>query len=235
MAKEKNLYDALGADPKDSRAKLKKKFYAIVKATHPDYNGGKSDPEKELTYREACIAWAVLGDDEKRKRYDETGQFGDSKFEIRHDALELASSCLKDAIINANTMMLSRTNVISGARQSLQRHVRREADTVETESAKVEFLNSIKHRAQVELPPNYKGPEPPNLISEIIRQMIEEAEGKVKTSKRRLEVLDLAMEVLETQRWKVDLYDNPFNPENPKFIGMSPREITFRPGKGIQY
>ena len=60
----KDLYDVLGVDKNASKDDIKKSFRQKAKKTHPDA-GGNAEEFKELTN-----AYAILIDDNKRKRYD---------------------------------------------------------------------------------------------------------------------------------------------------------------------
>lgn len=64
-----NLYEVLGVGKTSRRSTIKKAYYALAKRHHPDIGG---DPEK---FREAHVAYSVLRDTAKRKRYDETGAY----------------------------------------------------------------------------------------------------------------------------------------------------------------
>lgn len=67
-AADKSHYDVLGVLPSVSKADLKKKFYTLSRETHPDMN--KNDPTASDRFSEISEAYAVLGNDEKRRRYD---------------------------------------------------------------------------------------------------------------------------------------------------------------------
>ncbi|MCB9763150.1 MAG: DnaJ domain-containing protein [Alphaproteobacteria bacterium] len=67
----RNLYDVLGV-PKDAdQATIRKTFKKLARELHPDRN---PEPEAEQRFKEVSAAYSVLGDDEKRKLYDEFGE-----------------------------------------------------------------------------------------------------------------------------------------------------------------
>lgn len=66
---EPNFYKILGIKEDATDDEIKKAYRKIAKKYHPDSNPG--DKEAEKKFKEAAEAYAVLGDIEKRKAYDE--------------------------------------------------------------------------------------------------------------------------------------------------------------------
>lgn len=63
-----DLYAILGVEKTATKAEIKKAFRRKMKDAHPDREDGDHDLAVKLNR-----AWDILGDDVKRKRYDETG------------------------------------------------------------------------------------------------------------------------------------------------------------------
>ncbi len=76
MAEKRDYYEVLGVDKGASESEIKKAYRQLAKKYHPDMNPG--DKEAEQKFKEASEAYAVLGDEEKRKQYD---QFGHAAFD----------------------------------------------------------------------------------------------------------------------------------------------------------
>jgi len=73
----KDLYSVLGVGRNASQDEIKKAYRKLAKELHPDQH--KEDPKAAERFKEVSAAYQILGDEEKRKRYDrgeidETGQ-----------------------------------------------------------------------------------------------------------------------------------------------------------------
>ncbi|WP_187260693.1 DnaJ C-terminal domain-containing protein [Pontibacter beigongshangensis] len=67
----KDYYKILGVDKSASQAEIKKKYRSLAKQFHPDKN--KDNKEAEGRFKEISEAYEVLGDEEKRSKYDQLG------------------------------------------------------------------------------------------------------------------------------------------------------------------
>ncbi len=68
----KDLYQSLGVKRDASKADVKKAFRKLTQQYHPDKNPG--DKQAEERFKEVSTAYEVLGDEDKRKLYDEFGE-----------------------------------------------------------------------------------------------------------------------------------------------------------------
>ena len=70
MARSGDYYKTLGVDRKASQEEIKKAYRKLARRYHPDTN---QDAGAEERFKEISEAYDVLGDPEKRKRYDRGG------------------------------------------------------------------------------------------------------------------------------------------------------------------
>jgi len=83
MAGDRDYYEVLGVEKNASAEDIKKAYRRLAVKHHPDRNPG--DKESEKKFKEAAEAYDVLGDAEKRQRYDRFGSAGlRGAYEPRH-------------------------------------------------------------------------------------------------------------------------------------------------------
>ena len=87
-----NPYETLGVAPGASQDDIRKAYRKAAKETHPDLNPGK--PEAESRFKEINAAYDIIGDADKRKRYDagEIDETGAERQPERHYYREYAEA-----------------------------------------------------------------------------------------------------------------------------------------------
>ncbi len=71
---EKDYYDVLGVSKDASDKEIKKAYRKLASDLHPDKNPGNTVAEEK--FKDVSAAYDVLGDEEKRKEYDEVRAMG---------------------------------------------------------------------------------------------------------------------------------------------------------------
>jgi molecular chaperone DnaJ len=74
MAAQRDYYEILGVSRDASQEEIKKAYRKMAIKYHPDKNPG--DKEAEKKFKEAAEAYEVLGNPDKRKKYDQYGHAG---------------------------------------------------------------------------------------------------------------------------------------------------------------
>ncbi|KAJ6805702.1 chaperone protein dnaJ 6-like [Iris pallida] len=69
--KGKSLYEILGVERNASQQEIKKAYYKLALRLHPDKNPGDEEAKEKFQVLQKVIS--VLGDEEKRALYDQTG------------------------------------------------------------------------------------------------------------------------------------------------------------------
>ena len=87
-----NPYQTLGVAPDASQDDIRKAYRKAAKESHPDLNPGK--PEAEARFKEINAAYDIIGDADKRKRYDagEIDEAGHERQPERHFYREYAEA-----------------------------------------------------------------------------------------------------------------------------------------------
>lgn len=81
----KDYYETLGVSRSTSQDEVKKAYRQLAKKYHPDRN--KGDKAAEERFKEISQAYDILGDPEKRKKYDQFGHWAEQDgFDPRHQA-----------------------------------------------------------------------------------------------------------------------------------------------------
>ena len=71
---QKDYYTILGVAEKASEQEIKKAYRSLAKQWHPDKNPGNDSAETK--FKEVSEAYEILGDADKRRRYDELRKYG---------------------------------------------------------------------------------------------------------------------------------------------------------------
>lgn len=74
MADDPTLYDLLDVSPGATAAEVRKAYLALARAHHPDFHTSTGEAARLANEREMQRineAWAVLGDDDRRRAYDD--------------------------------------------------------------------------------------------------------------------------------------------------------------------
>src|SRR3990172_315433 len=71
---QKDFYGVLGVSDKATHEEIKKQYRRLAKQYHPDRNKGEAKAAER--FKEISEAYQVLGDEKKRRQYDEMRRLG---------------------------------------------------------------------------------------------------------------------------------------------------------------
>jgi len=96
---KKSYYESLGIEKTASKAEVKKAYYELAKRYHPDSADKSSAKQREnaAKFAEVSMAYSVLSDSKKRRRYDQIGETSDDELE-EGDAEEMYDEILKEGL-----------------------------------------------------------------------------------------------------------------------------------------
>ena len=141
------LYDLLGVGKEATAADIKKAYRRKAKSEHPDA-GGSSEKFTELT-----LAYECLSDDDKRDRYDRTGEIGGSSLDQElNQALSIATGAINAVMqeIARRGLKLENFDVLGDAVRTIEAQIEATKDAIkqhQLEGAKLERL-SLKFKAK---------------------------------------------------------------------------------------
>ena len=72
---KRDFYEVLGVPRSATQEEIRKSYKKLARQLHPDVK--PSDPNAAKAFSEITEAWEVLGDEDKRRKYD---QFGHAAF-----------------------------------------------------------------------------------------------------------------------------------------------------------
>lgn len=191
MTKKKNHYETLGVDKSASKEEIKKTYKEKAKKAHPDKGGS----EEEMTA--LTLAYSVLGNEEKRKFYDETGEDSQSKLDqdVRLGLVELLN----------NVLLSDATDEIAHAKKLVK---------LELESAEEQLYNYSKIREKVVKKMakfKFKGKTEEgeiDFVQVVLKQHLENTENSIKKIEKHKKVAEEIRKELEKYEAVVEKRDD---------------------------
>jgi curved DNA-binding protein CbpA len=136
---DQTLYDLLNVLPSATTVEIKASYRAAVKQHHPDRGG---NPE---TFLSVTRAYNVLSDEERRSRYDDTGQIDlEAADESQRDLVSTLSSAL-DLVLSRTSLDIATADFVA----EMHRLVRTGMEILSEELATIERrLKSLRSARQ---------------------------------------------------------------------------------------
>lgn len=181
----KKLYNELGVDEKASADEIKQAFREKAKENHSD-KGGDNDKMVALNH-----AYSILGNQSKRKRYDETGEEKEIGFDVKFAGL-VQDIFMK--IIDSESN-IEETDLINGFAGTIDMIIVENKKHKAIMGRKIEKLEKVLKRI------SSKGE---NKISAILQNNIVNFKLEKKLIEENIEFFEKALEVVEHHEYKFD-------------------------------
>ncbi len=188
MTTKRDHYTVLGVPKGAGQDSVKKAFRRKARATHPDANGGKGADE----FRQVVLAYEVLGDEVRRKRYDETGD-DSSQVPNMSAAFAEVARMVAQAVAQfgpgADILERCRTLVLTNMTQH-------GSSELKCESEAKKFRDAAKRVTRK------AGGE--NLLAQVLEQQAGECDLQSKLCRKEAERLRALLPIIDEYEWKAD-------------------------------
>jgi len=175
-----NHYEALGIDKQATTEEIKKAHRKKAKMNHPD-NGGTEDD-----FREIQLAYEVLVDETKRKRYDNNEP---EPMSINDEAVYFILTILESVIIDIDEKLLY-VDFVKNMKFAINEELKSAKNQMKKAGKQISLLIKLKKRI------SFKG-KGKNLFIIRIEKEIANLKEFVKSKSRRIKVFELAILIVE--------------------------------------
>lgn len=197
MKEKKDLYEILGIGHDATKEEIKKAYRKLALKYHPDHNPGNQEAEEK--FKEVNMAYEVLSDPDKKKEYDETGNY-DGEDNVRKAAIDHLRSMMAQAVKQDNEMSrISSFGSLYESDNTLMKKIMRALakQKADTNSSIVEARKTIKHleekKKKVRMKDNAKHSF--NIFESTVDVLINNSKAYVAQAEGQLEMLNIATEL----------------------------------------
>ena len=185
-----DLYETLGVARDAEPADIVRAYRRAAKKAHPDSGGSRE------AFALVTLARDTLTDDERRKRYDETGEAGEKKPDQREaQALNMAIGAINMAIAEVESYIRASDQIVTVAVRSVTSALReRQSEMKRLENA-AEKMERLSKRLKAK-----KGKA--NRLSPMLLNQAAEQRKAVRTVRDQAEIMTMAIAILEAHEFK---------------------------------
>lgn len=187
-----DFYERLGVKKNATKQQIKKAFYKLSKEHHPDKGGNE---EEFKAYQEA---YEVLSDDERRKAYDEGGDY--KSIQTLQSKVRNSLFGYIDGAINSFGFVPEHTDLIGIIRGLVN-------EDILTAKTHIDNLN-IKIRQLTETAKRVKNGE---LLSSFIDTAMVSINQEIESYNKRMEVFNGCLNAIEDWKYEYREDDEPIN------------------------
>lgn len=174
------LYDTLGVEPQAPPEKIKRAYRKKAQKHHPDKEGGNTE-----AFRAIQLAYEVLGDEERRRRYDETGR-ADALPDLEREARETLRTLFLAVI---DRIDIDHNDVL----QAVREHLQRGEEVLRAEKHKLEKTVAKRERVLKKLKRKGEGA----LLEDAVSAVIQADKAKLEDFVRHERIAERVRELLE--------------------------------------
>lgn len=206
----RDYFHVLGLERNANETDIKKAFRQLARKYHPDVNPG--DKDAEAKFKEVSEAYEVLSDPDKRRRYEQFGQYwnqggmgsGASKFDIDFGNYGNFDDFINDLLGRFGGVSGTTTSGFSGG-SGFSKNVSRQSINLDAEiKLKISFLEAFRgtertlavnnERVQVKIPEGIKSGS----------RLRVKGKGNIQPGKGRRGDLYLIIEIAENLIWRLE-------------------------------
>lgn len=187
-------YKTLGVEPAATPEEVKRAFRRSASAAHPDKDGGSDEAMAAVNK-----AWAVLGDPERRAKYDETGDDGEDKFaqQVQSVLMQLFEMALETV----------EHDMVGACRANLKANIGDHGAEVKDLAKKIDRLEKRRDKVAVK--------QGPNLMHVLI-------DRKVTAHRQKIASLELSIRIMTGAQELLDAYESTDKDEKPTYQQRNP-------------
>lgn len=184
---DRSLYDELGVDKDADAGAIERAYRRRAQRAHPDKGGS---PEK---FHAVQHAYDVLSDEEKRKRYDETGESQEPP------QAQQAVSVISNMVIQfVDAADLDHDDMVEAMKRTVAGQMQRSAGEISRLREKIKkrerALRRIRHRGQGM-----------NILASALKADLKGIERAIKSMERDITLGELVLKMLNDYGYEVEL------------------------------
>lgn len=188
-----SLYSDLGLAAGASADAIKKAFRKKASEAHPDRKGGDT-----AKFQVIQRAYAILGDDEARKRYDETGET-DSAPSLRKQAIQQLCSIVQSIIESADDLRY--TKITYEAEKRILAGIKQSKDAIKEQERRVAKINLVVKKLK-----RKAGASEHDFLAAMLNNTLKALEAQITSIKQVIEIGEEMQVLLKDYDYEAEVY-----------------------------
>jgi curved DNA-binding protein CbpA len=195
-----DLYSVLDVDKAADKAAIRRAYRKKAKATHPD----NQDTGSEKSFALVKLAHDVLTDDERRQKYDSTGDFKEQEPDNTFaEAINLLSVALDQVMHDINETggldYITSFNLVHRMNDAMKLHKRSAEKHIKDAEAVLKINEKLEKRFK-----RRAGPELPNMLEAMIKGRVVTCRDQIEFQRRSIQRTDQALAILEEYEFETE-------------------------------